>query len=318
MQMVKIFLFVMLFIATSIANTLSPTLSVEVAGGVTDMEMDKKNIYVATTGGAVDIIDIKTKKIIKTIKLKKIKDFMGDDIDPKVYSVDIYNDAVLLAVQGIKGYSEVYEFKDEKLRRIINIEDKKFVLRAKYINSEKIIFALLSNQFYLYDIKNKNYLWEKHISFSKFSNFVLNEKKDQFLVSDESGDLKLHKVSDGSFMKSYQGKNLDNVFQVDMKKNKIITAGQDMKSVVYNKDSGKAYIKKGRFLVYSAALSPSSKLAAYSKYENNDVQVFHAEYKSDKYKLTGNKMNISKILFLNENELFVGSDSKQLNYFKLN
>ena len=70
-------------------------------------------------------------------------------------------------------------------------------------------------------------------------------------------------------------------------------------------------------LVYAAALSPSTKLAAVASDEENNVTIFDTNTQANLYKLTQNKATLSNILFLNENEIFVTSDAKQINYYKI-
>ncbi|MFW2331410.1 MAG: WD40 repeat domain-containing protein, partial [Nitrospinota bacterium] len=113
--------------------------------------------------------------------------------------------------------------------------------------------------------------------------------------------------------------NLDRVFQIDYKSDKIITAGQDGRCVVYNLKNGSNYFlrEKNRFLIYGAGLSPSGDLAAYSSDENSNVTLFNTNTKSKIYRLTENLMSLSAILFITENELFVTTDSNKFNYYKL-
>jgi len=316
MRVFKILVLILSIFNLSWALDMKPTLSFVASGWVTSLSSDLNNIYISTKVGKVDIFNLKNKIITDSIQLPMIKDFMGDDVPPKIYCTDVVNNRILITSKAKLGFSQIFKYENNNLEKIIDAKDQKAILKAFWVDQNRIVFATLSNQFYLYDILNKKYIWQMQVSGSKFSDFVLNEKRDQLLVSDESGDLKLHNVKDGSFIKAYEGQNLDNVFQVDLKNGKIITAGQDMRTVIYDKNS--SYYKKARFLIYSAALSPSGKKAAYAKYENNDVQVFNAEYKNDIVKLTNNKMTITKILFINENEIFVSSDAKQVNYYKLN
>ncbi len=318
MRVVKIFLLTISISLYSLALDMKPTLSFIASGGVTNLSHDSNNIYISTKAGKVDIFNIKNQSITSSIQFPMIKDFMGDDVPPKIYCTDVLNDKMLIASKAKSGFSQIFKYEADKLDKIIDTNEQKAILKALWIDENKIIFATLSNQFYLYDIVNKKYIWQMQVSGSKFSDFVLSEDRDQLLAADESGDLKLHSIKDGSFIKSYQDQNLDNVFQLDLKNGKIITAGQDMKAVVYDKDDNSAYYKKARFLIYSAGLSPSGKKAAFAKYENNDVQVFNTEYKNDIVKLTNNKMTITKILFINENELFIASDARKVNYYKLN
>ena len=51
--------------------------------------------------------------------------------------------------------------------------------------------------------------------------------------------------------------------------------------------------------------------------ENNNVTVFKTNTKSKLFKLTDNLMTLSAIIFINENEIFVTTDSNKFNYYNL-
>jgi len=297
------------------ASTLEPTYKLQASGGVNDMVIANEALYVATSSSRVDIFNLSNQQLIKSIQIPKIKDFMGDVIDSKIYSVDILKDKILILSQGEKGGRNIDIYRHGKLENIISDKKRMFIAKAKFVDDEKIVFSLLSNQLYLYDLKNKKNIYVKQVSQSKFSNFVLNENKKEIIIADESGDLQQYEVTSGQHQKSYKGQNLDNVFQVDYKNNIIITAGQDRRAVVYSKF--KTYYKQSDFLIYSCGLSPSANRAAYSSNENNDVTVFNTKTKRDLYTLLGNKMTLNNILFINEKEILIASDDKNINYYKL-
>jgi len=295
-----------------------PHFSYKASGGVTDMVYEEGKLYVATDASRIDIFDTTLQsKIEANITVPQIKDFMGDVIDAKIYSIDRLEDALLITSQGAKGFREIYRY-DGAMQKLIGIKQKMFISKAMFVNHDTIVFALLSNELFLYDTKAQKNLWKIAVSHSKFSDFILNEKRTQAIVADESGDLKIINLKNGMITHTLKGQNLDNVFKVDTKSNKIITAGQDRRAVLYNLNKPHStYYMKSDFLIYAAALSPSGRIGAYSSDEDNNVVVFDTTSKKKLYKLTGNKMTLSKILFINENELFVSSDSNLLNYYKL-
>jgi len=315
LQYVLIFL---LFFIQLNAKDLKPTFVYNGSGGVTDLVYKDSKLYSATAEGAVDIYDTKEQKLIKTITVPKIKDFIGDEVASKVYSVDIIDDKIMIVSQGKMGYRRVHLYSDDKLNEIISTDKSFTISKAKFIDKDTLLIALLSNELILYDIKNDKSLYREQISASKFSNFALNEKKDEVLMVDESGDLKIITVKDGKVLKELKGQNVDNVFQVDYKNEMIITAGQDRRCAVYSKDGKTAYYKDGSFLIYSAALSPSGKIGAFAGDENNNVMLFNTSSKSDLYKLGNHKATISSIIFINEEELFTANDDTHINYWKLN
>jgi DNA-binding beta-propeller fold protein YncE len=321
MKIFKYFLYVFFVLNLSILNInakdLAPTSSLLASGGVTDIVINSDKLYVATTASSVDIFDIKTQEILDSIKMPKIKDFIGDVIDSKIYSVDILENSILILSQGEKGGRNLDIYKDGKLENIIKDTERQFIARAKFLDENHIIYALLSNQIYLYDIKNKKILKEIQVSQSKFSSFKLTQDKSKLVVCDESGVISMLDSKSFDILKTFRYQNLDNVFQVDIKDNLILTAGQDRRAAVYNIDKNEAYYKEFSFLIYSAALSPSTKLAAVASDEENNVTIFDTSSQKNLFKLTQNKATLSNILFLNENEIFVTSDAKQINYYKI-
>ena len=317
----KIFKFLTIFfllILNIFAKDLTPNYSLKTSGGVTDLVLRNENLYVATTDSSVDIFNINTKEKINSIKVPKIKDFMKDTIEARIYSIDVLENSVLILSQGESGGRNIDIYQNGKLNKIIEDKDRLFIAYAKFIDENHIVYALLSNQIYLYDIKNKKLVNEVQISQSKFSNFKLNEDKSKIVVADESGILTLLNTKDLNSIKRFDTLNLDNVFQVDMKKDIFITAGQDRRCAIYSLDERISYYKEGSFLIYSVALSPSGKLAAFASDEENNVTIFNTTTKENLYKLTQNKTTLTNILFINENEIFVSSDDEKINYYKLN
>lgn len=321
MKSLKYFLYLFFILNLSVLNInakdLTPTSSLLASGGVIDLVLNNDKLYVSTAASSVDIFDIKTQEKIDSIKMPQIKDFLGDIIDSKIYSVDILNNNILILSQGEQGGRNLDIYKDGKFENIIKDKERQFIARAKFLDENHIIYALLSNQIYLYDIKNKKILKEIQVSQSKFSSFKLTQDKSKLVVCDESGVISMLDSKNFKILKTFRYQNLDNVFQVDIKDNLILTAGQDRRAAVYNLDTNKAYYKEYSFLIYAAALSPSTKLAAVASDEENNVTIFDTSSQSNLYKLTQNKATLSNILFLNENEIFVTSDDKQINYYKI-
>jgi len=298
-------------------NIQEPTAQYKADGATIDLVAQNGKLYVATKVSVVDIFDIKTKKIIKKIKVPNIMDFMGDEITAKIYSVDVLDDEILILSQANKGYRSVYIYKNNKLSPIITIKDKLYIAKAKFINKNTIVLGLLSNDIISYNISTKKQNWMIQPSGSKFSNLTLNEDKTQVVICDESGELHILDTKNGKIIKTLSGQNLDNVFQTDYKNHIIATAGQDRRAVIYNLKTNTTYYKSTHFLIYSAGLSPSGKLAGFASDENNNVTVFNTSTKSTIGVYGGNKMTLTNILFLNEKEFFVGSDDKTVNFYKI-
>ena len=321
MYLLKNFLLSIFIFSLSISNInakdLNPQHSLMASGGITDLVLQEDKLFVATTASSVDIFNIKTNEKIDSIKMPKIKDFIGDIIESKVYSVDVLKKDILILSQGENGGRNVNIYKDGQMQSIIEDTQRLFIGRAKFLDENHIVYALLSNQIYLYDIKNKKVLKEIQISQSKFSNFKFTQDKSKIIICDESGVITMIDSKSFEVLKTFKSQNLDNVFQIDIKNNLILTAGQDRRAAVYNINTNEAYYKEFSFLIYSVALSPSTNLAAVASDEENNVTIFDTSTKENLYKLFQNKATLTNILFLNENELIVTSDDKQINYYKI-
>ncbi|VAY86234.1 Periplasmic nitrate reductase component NapL [hydrothermal vent metagenome] len=321
----KLLLIFLLTFINLTAKDLAPTYVYQASGAVTNIVSQNNKIYVATNASVVEIFDLKTKKLIKKINVPKIKDFMGDIVDAKIYDVDIYKNKVLITSQASNGFRQIHMYRNNKLNIIISIKQKMFISKAKFIDNNLILFSLLDNEMYLYNYKTKQYIWKINVRpndavlNSTFSDFALNKDKTIAIVADESGDLKIVDIAKGKVIKVLANKNLDKVFKVDFKNNIIITAGQDGRCVIYNLNDNTNYIlrKKRWFLIYAAGLTPSGNIGAYSVDENNNVIVFNTNTKKNLFTLTQNLMTLSSILFINENEVFITTDSNKFNYYNL-
>jgi len=315
--MKKIFLIFLLSVSLFSASITQADKQYISSGAVVDIVYKNNKLYSATDASCVDIFDVETKEILQKIKVDKITDFMGDIIDSKVYSVDVISDKILILSQAKKGARRVHIYQNDTLELVLPYTKRLFIAKAKFIDENTILLGLLSNEIISYDIKKRKENYRIQVSQSKFSNFVLNEKKTEVIVADESGDLKIHQTKNGNFIKELRGQNLDNVFQVDTKNAIIATAGQDRRVVIYDTKSNSAYYKTASFLIYSVGLSPSGKLVGYACDENNNVKIFDTQTKSNIGTYGGNKMTLTNILFINEKEFFSASDDKTINYYKI-
>ncbi|MBW6488120.1 WD40 repeat domain-containing protein [Sulfurimonas sp.] len=299
------------------ADIKEPKASFISSGSVIDILYQDGRLYSATDAGCVDIFDFKSRAILKKIEVPKIEDFMGDEIDSKVYSVDKINTKIMILSQGRDGFRRVHINQDGKTQLLIDYSKALTIAKAKFLNENTILLALLSNELISYDIKKRTNNWLIQVSGAKFSDFVLNESKDEVVIADESGNLKIHSTKDGKLLKTLAGENLDNVFQVDYKNGVIATAGQDRRVVIYAPKTGSAYQIKSDFLVYSVGLSPSGAIVGYASDENNNVTLLNSVTKSKIARFGKNKMTLNRIVFINENEFLVASDDKTINLYSV-
>lgn len=314
----RFFILFSLVLTSLYCGTIKEPVSKFVSSGyVVDLLYKDSKLYSATDAGTVDIFDFQTKKMIKKIKVDKIKDFMGEMVDSKVFSVDEYDGKIMILSQDQKGFSRVHIHSDDKNRLIIDHTKRLSIIQAKYLDSNTLLLALLSNELISYDIDNSKQNYRVQVSGAKFSDFALSKDKSKVIVADESGELRMFDTKSGKNLKTLSGQNVDNIFQISYENKTVITAGQDRRVGVYRIDSGSAYYQKSDFLVYSVGLSPKGKIAAYSSDENNNVTLFNVMTKSTIGKFGPNKATPTNIVFVSENDFLVSTNSEIINQYKI-
>lgn len=312
----KKYILIFAFLAIGLfAKDISSEFTMKTDGDILSVLVKDGKIYATTDNSKVEIFDIKSRAIEKIIKFDKIKDFLGDINDARIFSVDKYENKLLFVSQGEEGFSRVYLYTDKK-SLIFDKKDKLSIVKAKFISKDKIVLALLSSQVLLYDLKKQKFIYNKQISGSKFSDFALNKNRTKMILVDESGSATLVNIKNGKVLKVFKGQNLDNVYQTDYKNHMIAIASKDRRCGIYKDDGSIAYYKKAKFMVYSVGLSPNGKICAYPSDFTNNITVFNVDTKEDLYKLTGDKSTISNIIFTSDSTLFTTSKNK-IKFWKL-
>jgi len=233
-------------------------------------------------------------------------------------STDIIDDTyLLLSDSGKGGYSNLYLY-DGTLKQIFSAEDKRAIIKARFIDKTHILLGYLSNEVSLLDINTKKERYKVQLSESKFSDFALNEKKTQAVFSCESGELSVVDIQTGKILKVLKGQNVDNVYKVDFKHGIVSAAGQDQRGAIYDVASGKGDYIKAHFLIYATALSPSASKVAFAMDEQNNISIFHTQTKSKIALLKGQKSTLNVIIFKDENRLYSASDDSTVMVWDLN
>lgn len=309
-------LIVFFFLITSIyADTIYPTYSLKSSGSVTDFVIDNKKLYAANDVGRVDIFDLKTHKISDQILLEPILDFMGDEVMPKIFSVDRFNNKTLLVSTGKNGFSNVYIHDGKSLKNIINPKMKIMIKEARFADDQRVLLGTLGDQLILYDIGESYRVYTKTIAHGAFSDMALSEDRSKIVTTDESGEVFLIDVKSSDTLKVFKKENVDNVYRITYNNGVLITAGQDRRVGLYKKDN--SYHIKSDFLVYCASLSPSATTGIYASGVDNVLQTFNVKTKQKEHKLVGHSATLTTIKFINEKELFSAAEEDRIYFWRL-
>lgn len=300
------------------ATVLSPVLEIPVNGTTKDMVLRGDELLIGTDSGMLQVYDYEKKIFTQTIALPAVKDFVGDMIPPRVFSVDkIEERYLLISDSGKGGYSNLSIHENNVTTQLLNHSDKIAAIKARFINKEQILLGLLSNEAVLFDIQSKKELFRVQLSESKFSDFALNEAKTQAVFACESGVLNVIDTKTGAILKVLKSVNVDNVYKVAFKQGIVSGAGQDRRGALYDLVMGTGTYIEGSFLIYATGLSPSAKKVAFAMDEKNNISIYRRTSKSKIAELQGQKSTLNTILFKDENVLFSSSDDNTVMMWKL-
>jgi WD40 repeat protein len=315
----KILFISLLFISAFLnASVIKPFLEIKVKGSAQDIVLDKDDIIIVTDGGYLIRYDTQNKKILKEIHLPQIKDFMGDNIDAKIFSVDYLDGRyIFLSDSGIGGYSNLWVHENNKTKRVIDPSYKGAIIKAKFIDKDHVLLGFLSNEAALFDLKNRKELYRVQLNPSKFSDFDLSDDKTKAAFGCESGVITIIDTKTGKVLKELKGINKDNVYKVSFVKNIVTGAGQDRRGSIYDVNSGRGDFIEGNFLIYATGISPSGKRVAFAMDENNDISVYDLSTKSKLFTLKGQKSTLNSIVFKDEDTIFSASDDDTVMMWKL-
>jgi len=314
--MLKYFILLFLISNLSLAKEIKPFASFISAGFINDFVIEHNCLYVANDAGSIDTFNIQTQKIINQIILPPLVSSKGKIISADILSIDYLNGKLLILSIGNNGYRNLWIYKNNELKQIINEDKKLTIKKARFINDEQIIFGTLDSDLILYDIGENYNLYHTHISDSAMGDMTLSQDKSTMVLADESGKVSLINIKNSNTLQEYQSQNVDNIFKVAYANGVILTAGQDRRVGVYPKNK-KPYYIKSNFLVFCVGLSPDGSTGIYSSGEESDLQIFTISTKQNKARLTGHTGVVNKIFFRNENEVFSSDRSNTLLMWKL-
>ena len=236
---------------------------------ISKIAFNDKYLVVGFENGTIKIENF-NKKIIATITLPKIEDFMGDKIPMPIYSLDILDNKILILAQNedSKRTLFIYNLKNKKLSKIWTI-NKPF-MKAKFINKNQIFLALLGDEISLFDLKTKKFIYTKQIGNYVFSTFRLN--KNLAVIGDESGILKIVNINTGNKLKNIGSFNKGKSLSTDIFNKYILNTSDDKRVAIYDFNNHLITGFKAKFLPYAGVLLKNKFVIQYD--EKNDLAVF--------------------------------------------
>jgi WD40 repeat protein len=300
------------------ASAITPIESIHIDGNAKDMVVHAPLLYVGTSHGKLQVYDFTTGKLTKEILLPKIKDFMGDEIFAAAASIDYFEGRyLLLSDSGEKGYTDLWIHENNVTKKLLSAQDKKTLVKARFIDHDHILLGFLSNEAALLNITTKKEIFRVQLTESKFSDFALDEKRAHAVFSCESGVLSLIDTHTGKVIKELKGLNKDNVYKVDYRHGIVSAAGQDRQAAYYNVSTGQGGAFAASFLIYATGLSPSARYVAFAMDEENNISVYDLQAHAKIALLKGQRSTLNAIVFVGEKTIISGSDDDTVLVWKL-
>ncbi|WP_292655933.1 WD40 repeat domain-containing protein [Nitratifractor sp.] len=298
--------------------TLAPVRQIEADGAVNDIVLADGTLLMGTDHGSLQQVDLQSFKVTTLLHLPQVKDFMGDLIDDKVFSVDEKGGRFLiLSDSGQGGFSDLRILENGKVTLLLGASDRQNIIKARFIDKNRILFATLGNEAVLYDIAAKKEIYRRQLNESKFSDFSLDAARKRAVFGGESGVLTVIDTASGKILKTLEHVHVDNIFSVDIRRDRIVAGGQDRRASYADLSTGEHGYFQSDFLVYAVALSPSARYAAYAMHDDNSITVYDLESKTPRYLLKGQKSILTRILFADEQTLFSASHDPMVMMWKL-
>jgi len=298
--------------------TVAPVRQIEADGAVNDIVLADGALLMGTDHGSLQRVDLKSFKVTTLLHLPQVKDFMGDAIDDKVFSVDeIDGRYLILSDSGQGGFSDLRIMEGGKVTQLLSAADRENIIKARFIDKNRILYATLGNEAVLYDVAAKKELYRHQLNESKFSDFSLDAPRKRAVFGGESGVLTVIDTASGKILKTLEKLHVDNIFSVDIRREWVVAGGQDRRASYANLSTGEHGYFTSDFLVYAAALSPSAHFAAYAMHDDNSITVYDLETKTPRLLLKGQKSILTRILFADEQTLFSASHDPTVMMWKL-
>ncbi len=309
----KSFLFVLYFSLTLYAGVIFPKVSVKTSSPVLDFVVRGGDIWAGTANGEALQITAKGKIISKKM-LPTIEDSWGKKIKQKIMSIDLSLDTKTLIVAGEDGW--LYTIREGKITKT-TYSTKTVVKKIAFISDTKVMLALLSNEVVFFDLKTNRIMKTLSGGTSPLSDMALSTYKKTAVIVGEAGIVSVINTAAMKITRRIQGGNVDNIYKVDLQNNRVLTAGQDRRAILYTLD-GKSYSRfDGSFLIYTVALSPSAGVMAAAMDEENLISVFDTIKRQKFFTAKGHSATLNRIAFIDEKRFVSCADENKILFWEL-
>ena len=314
----KKLLLYLLFISLAFAVDIKPIKEAKIDAAVLDMVVTNSNIYVATDASAVVVLDSNL-SLKKEIKVRKIKDFMGELNDADIYSVDVIENKILFLAQAEDGYAELFIYENNQTKKVLDKSLMLYAKAAKFVDSKRAVLALMSDELVLYDIEKQKIIKRAKAGEYFYSAMAMDKSRKYVVVGDEGGEVIVVDPNTLQRIKLFKDVNKDKILSLFINA-PLIAAGSraDKKLALYDMHGGspKTY-KNPDFFVYVVGLSPDNRYVLFGDNEKYILKVADTVSLAVRHRLIGHKHIINVIRFIDNKLLLTGSETGEILMWRL-
>ena len=311
-------IFALLFAAVLFGAELVPVQKTDIKAAVLDMVDDGEFIYVATDASKVVILD-RNLSVQKEIVSRKIKDFMGTLNNADIYSVDILNGKILYLAQAEGGYAELYVVEGEKKELVLSKDAMLYAKAAKFVDEDRAVIALMSDEVVLYDLKAKKVLKRIKAGEYFYSAMAISPKRDMVAIGDEGGEVAIIDLKSFKRVKLFKEINKDKILSIAMSEKYVVAGSRaDKTFALYNIATGSAKTKKNPdFFIYVVGIAPDDSVAVYGDNEKYILKVVDTSMLEVRFLLAGHKNIVNIVHFLDPKTILTGSETGEILKWRL-
>ena len=305
-------------VAALLGADLGPAQQTKIEGAVLDMALDGAKIYVATDASSVVVLS-RDLAVLQTIKVRKIKDFMGTLNNADIYSVDALDGKILYLAQAEEGYAELFVFENNISTKVLDKSAMLYAKAAKFVDKNHAIIALMSDEVVLYDLVNKKILKRALAGEYFYSAMAMESGRKYVAIGDEGGEVIVVDPKTLERKKLYKDVNKDKILAIYANKD-LIAAGSraDKTLVIYSLTGGvQAKFQNPDFFIYVAGLSPDNRYVVFGDNEQYILKVATTDTIDVRHRLVGHKNLVNVVRFLDNKTILTGSETGEIIKWRL-
>ncbi len=297
---------------------LKPVQEAKLEGAILDMVLADGKIFVATDASRVVVLD-QNFSVVQEIKVRQIKDFMGELNDADIYSIDYLNGVILYLAQAEDGYSELFLYKDGKKIKVLDKSKMMYAKAAKFVDSKRAILVLMSDEVVLYDLEAQKVLKRAKAGEYFYSVMAMSPDRGYVAIGDEGGEVIVVDPKSLKRVHLFKDVNKDKILAISINK-EMVAAGSraDKALALYNlEDKSFKVVKNPDFFIYVTGLSPDNSLVVYGDNEKYILKVLDTNSLSVVYRLVGHKNIVNVVRFIDKDTLITGSETGEIKKWRL-